>query len=182
MGSGTTLVEAKLLGRNAIGIDVNQQAIAITKNNLDFSCTSSSRIILRNASATNLNFIKDASIDLICTHPPYADAIKYSEDIEEDISLLQEQDFLEQMSYVATEAYRVLKSGKNCVIMMGDIRCHGKVVPLGFKVMQCFLDAGFLSKEIIIKEQHNCLSTDYWSKRNNNFLLLAHEYILVFEK
>ena len=45
-----------------------------------------------------------------------------------------------------------------------------------------FLRAGFINKEIIIKEQHNCKSTGYWEKQNNNFLLLAHEYIFVFEK
>lgn len=66
--------------------------------------------------------------------------------------------------------------------MMGDIRRHGKVVPLGFRTMEVFLDAGFKNKEIIIKEQHNCRSTSYWEKRKNNFLLLAHEYIFVFEK
>ena len=66
--------------------------------------------------------------------------------------------------------------------MMGDIRKFGKVVPLGFRVMECFLQAGFVNKEIIIKEQHNCRSTEYWKKQNNNFLLLAHEYIFVFQK
>ena len=39
-----------------------------------------------------------------------------------------------------------------------------------------------MNKEIIIKEQHNCLSTDYWKEQNRNFLLLAHEYIFVFQK
>ena len=48
--------------------------------------------------------------------------------------------------------------------------------------LQKFVDAGFRLKEIIIKEQHNCKSTGYWEKQNNNFLLLAHEYIFVFEK
>ena len=49
-------------------------------------------------------------------------------------------------------------------------------------MMECFLRAGFTNKEIIIKEQHNCRSTDYWEKQNNSFLLLAHEYIFVFQK
>ena len=49
-------------------------------------------------------------------------------------------------------------------------------------MMECFLRAGFTNKEIIIKEQHNCKYTGYWEKQNNNFLLLAHEYIFVFEK
>lgn len=78
--------------------------------------------------------------------------------------------------------YRVLKKGKMCAVMIGDIRKYGKVIPLGFRMMECFLQAGFSSKEIIIKEQHNCRSTEYWEKQNSNFLLLAHEYIFVFQK
>ena len=182
LGSGTTLVEAKLLERNAVGVEINARAISLAKRNLDFECESSSKIRIREGNAKELHFIKDNSIDFICTHPPYADIIKYSEDIAEDISLLGEGDFLESMNLVAKESYRVLKSGKFCALMMGDIRRKGNVVPLGFKVMNCFINAGFNSKEIIIKEQHNCKSTSKWKNANRNFLLLAHEYIFVFYK
>ena len=182
MGSGTTLVEAKLLNRNAIGVDINPQSVSISETNLQFQCETKSRIYLQNGSATDLCFIKDSGIDFICTHPPYANIIRYSKDIEGDISLLTYDDFLKEMSLVAQESYRVLKKGKMCAVMIGDIRKYGKVVPLGFRVMDCFLKEGFMSKEIIIKEQHNCRSTDYWEKQKNNFLLLAHEYIFVFQK
>ncbi len=37
MGSGTTLVEAKLLKRNAIGVDVNLDAVMVALNGLNFS-------------------------------------------------------------------------------------------------------------------------------------------------
>ena len=67
-------------------------------------------------------------------------------------------------------------------MMMGDVRQCGKVVPLGFRVMETFLKAGFENKEIIIKEQHNCRSIRFWDNKDNKFLLLAHEYIFVFEK
>lgn len=86
------------------------------------------------------------------------------------------------MQKVAEESYRVLKNNKCCAIMIGDIRRNGNIVPLGFKVMQCFLDAGFLSYEIIIKEQHNCRSTNYWKQKKRNFYMLVHEYIFVFKK
>ena len=36
MGSGTTLVEAKLLNRNVIGVDINPRAISISERNLQF--------------------------------------------------------------------------------------------------------------------------------------------------
>ena len=182
MGSGTTLVEAKLLNRNAVGVDVNPQSVSISETNLQFQCETKSKIFTRNGDATNLYFIKDNSIDFICTHPPYSNIIKYSEDIEEDISLLSTDVFLQEMQKVAAESFRVLRNGKMCAVMMGDIRVRGKAVPLGFRVMECFLGAGFQNKEIIIKEQHNCHSTGYWQKQKKDFLLLAHEYIFVFQK
>lgn len=182
VGSGTTLVEAKLLNRNAVGVDINPQAVLVSKNNLHFQCDTNSKIIVRNGNAAELFFIKDNSIDFICTHPPYANIIKYSNGIEGDISLLDVEEFLIKMGDVAKEAFRVLKKGKMCAVMVGDVRKHGRVVPLGFRMMECFLDEGFTNKEIIIKQQHQCRSTNYWENKNNNFLLLAHEYIFVFQK
>ncbi len=37
MGSGTTLIEAKLLGRNAIGVDINLDAVMVAQDRLNFS-------------------------------------------------------------------------------------------------------------------------------------------------
>ena len=182
MGSGTTLVEAKLLNRNAVGVDINPQSVSLSETNIKFQSETNSKIVIRNGSAVDLYFIKDSSIDFICTHPPYANIIQYSEGIDGDISLLSVDSFLEEMIKVAAEAYRVLKKGKMCAIMIGDIRQQGRVLPLGFRTMESFIKAGFMNKEIIIKEQHNCRSTDYWGNRCNSFLLLAHEYIFVFQK
>jgi len=66
--------------------------------------------------------------------------------------------------------------------MIGDIRKKGYVLPLGMNSMQKFVDAGFKLKEIVIKEQHNCRSTDYWEGKERKFLMLAHEYIFILEK
>ncbi len=182
MGSGTTLVEAKLLNRHAVGVDINPQSVSISETNLQFQCDTSSKIYIRNGDATDLHFIKNSRMDFICMHPPYANIIKYSKGLQGDVSLLDTDDFLKEMQKIAIESYRVLKEEKMCAVMMGDIRKHGKVIPLGFRTMECFLQAGFSNKEIIIKEQHNCFSTDYWEKRDKSFLMLAHEYIFIFQK
>lgn len=88
------------------------------------------------------------------------------------------------MKAVAKESYRVLKQTKYCAILIGDIRRNGHVIPLGFQMMQVFQKEGFILKEIIIKEQHNCKSTANWREKGKkyNFLLLKHEYLFVFEK
>ena len=184
VGSGTTLVEAKLLNRNCIGIDINPDAIKICRKAINFDMPKSGKITLMKGNAQKLDKIKNKSIDFICTHPPYANIINYSDGIKNDLSLLNVKDFIEAMKPVSTESYRVLKDNKFCAILIGDTRKNGRVIPLGFEVMKVFLSAGFKLKEIIIKEQHNCKATGYWktSSLKYNFLLLAHEYLFVFVK
>ena len=182
LGSGTTLIEAKLLGRNAIGVDINSEAVKLSNKNLHFTCQEKSKIFTKQGNANNLSFIKEESIDLICTHPPYADIIRYSKEIPGDISHLKYKNFLQELEQVAKESYRVLKKQGICAFMIGDIRKKGYVLPLGMNSMQKFVDAGFKLKEIVIKEQHNCRSTDYWEGKERKFLMLAHEYIFILEK
>ncbi|MEG1354093.1 MAG: DNA methyltransferase [Malacoplasma sp.] len=184
LGSGTTLIECKLLNRNGYGIDINKNALDISKNRLNFIANNKSIQTIKLGDAIDLSFIKDKSIDFVCTHPPYADIIKYSGDIEGDLSRLDYHDFLNNMQNVSNELFRVLKCNHYCSFMIGDIRKKGNVVPLGFLTMQAFIKSGFILKEIIIKEQFNCSSTNYWKEKSKqlNFYLLAHEYIFVLYK
>ncbi|WP_330654930.1 DNA methyltransferase [Anaerotignum sp. MSJ-24] len=164
-----------------IGLSSNERC----REKIDFEHDGANgRVYLHKGDVRKLEFISDESIDLICTHPPYADIINYSEDIPEDLSLLKINDFLEEMKKVASESYRVLKKGKYCAVLMGDTRQKGCMIPMSFEVMRIFENSGFKLKELIIKEQHNCRATGYW-KTNSikyNFLLIAHEYLFVFKK
>ena len=184
-GGGTTLIEAKLLNRNIIGVDVNETALSRCREKVDFEHEGANgKVYIRKGDARNLNFIRDESVDLICTHPPYANIIQYSEEIDEDLSRLKVKDFLKEMESVAKESYRVLKKGKFCAVLMGDTRQKGCMIPMSFDVMKIFQNSGFKLKELIIKEQHNCRATGFW-KTNSikyNFLLIAHEYLFVFRK
>jgi hypothetical protein len=50
--------------------------------------------------------------------------------------------------------------------------------------MERFLKVGFVLKEDIIKQQHNCKATGYRKKLSEkyNFLLIMHEHLFVFQK
>lgn len=183
LGSGTTLMESKLLNRRGVGIDINMAAINIAMERIK-NIKGNTFMYIKKGDARNLDFIKNESIDLICTHPPYSNIIKYSKDINEDLSLMSINNYYENINKVAEEAFRVLKKDKYCTIMIGDIRKNGFVIPLGFNVMNIFLKNNFRLKEIIIKEQHNCKSTEKWREisKKNNFLLIQHEYIFVLKK
>jgi 16S rRNA G966 N2-methylase RsmD len=193
VGGGTTAVEAKLLGRRCIARDINPGAVGITLENLRFSLPHHMRAEsglavyepeVQVGDARDLSDLPDNSVDLICAHPPYAGIIRYSAKISGDLSALSVPDFLREMQRVAHESLRVLKPGAKCAILVGDARRSKHVIPIGFLTLRVFLDAGFVLKELVIKRQHNCKTTGFWYSRSiqHNFLLLAHEYLPIFEK
>ena len=75
--------------------------------------------------------------------------------------------YFKAMAKVAKEAYRILKNGRICAIMVADIRKNQKFIPLGHYVINEFLKVGFILKDIIIKERHNCKSLIKWSQREH---------------
>jgi len=193
-GAGTTAIEAKLLGRRCLASDINKKAIELAKENLKFEINLlpfpeeqgkeyfEPELLVKDA--RDLSWLDDDSVDLICTHPPYANIIQYTDNKAEDLSFLDVKEFLEEMKKVAKESFRVLKPGRQCALLIGDTRRRKHVVPLGFWLINVFLEAGFYLRELIIKRQHNCKTTGFWYEKSikNNFLLLAHEYLPVFEK
>jgi len=189
VGSGTTLVECKLLGREGIGVDINPACIYLTRDRLNFTVEGFTppkpqRTFV--GDARNLDKIEDESIDFIATHPPYANIIPYSKErIEGDLSYVRSIDeYVREMRRVAEESFRVLKPGKFAAILVGDTRINKHYVPIAFRVMQAFLDAGFALREDIIKVQWQCKTTPLWRKRSaeHNFLLIMHEHLFVFRK
>ncbi|MFC1454768.1 TRM11 family SAM-dependent methyltransferase [Candidatus Undinarchaeota archaeon] len=185
-GSGTTLVECKLTGRNGIGVDINPDALMLARDRLDFNSPELSKTNQATyvGDARNLNRIPDNSIDLIATHPPYAFIIPYSNDrIGGDLSSIRNIDeFIVEMQKVAKESFRVLKEGAHCAILMGDARKRQHYIPITIRVMQAFLDAGFVLREDVIKRQWKMKSTrEKWGGKYN-FLKIAHEHLYVFRK
>lgn len=189
-GSGTTIIEAKLLRRRSIGIDINPQAIEIARQRTNFiiSPENEEDVIyepeIYSGDARNLSPIGDNSVDLICAHPPYAETLRFSSGIAGDLSHLKVDEFISDMHQVVRECFRVLKPGKYCAFLVGDTRRNKRVISIGFKTWGVFIEEGFLEKENIIKLQHNCKATGFWRERSidYNFLLLAHEYLFVFQK
>jgi len=177
-GGGTTLIEAKLLNRNIIGVDINPNALELCRDVTNFERDNCGKVYIRRGDARRLDFIPGETIDFICTHPPYANIIQYSKDIEADLSHYDIDAFLEQMKKVASESYRVLKKDKFCAILMGDTRKKGHVIPMSFEVMKIFESAGFKLKEVITS---CCWPTNIYSFSGsklvaNNRWLFYHSY------
>ncbi len=189
-GSGTTLVECKLLGRRAVGVDINPDAVMVARNRLDFAYTpldadyQAPEIKTYVGDARSLDLIGSESIDLIATHPPYASIIPYSHNREGDLSSVHNiAEFAQEMRRVAGECMRVLMPGKHCAILRGDSRRSKHFVPITPRVLMCFLEAGFILREDIIKLQWKMKSTrEKWFGKKYDFYLIGHEHLYVFRK
>jgi DNA modification methylase len=186
VGAGTTLIEAKLLSRNAVGLDINPEAIELTKAALRFKHQPPSEQQVKVADARDLSFLKDDSFELVLTHPPYMNIIKYSAGrIAQDLSNIGSlPKFCDEIEQIAKELFRVLKPNRFCAILIGDTRKGKHYVPLAFRVMQRFLRVGFVLKEDIIKVQHHCKYTERWrpKAKQGGFYLIMHEHLFVFRK
>lgn len=195
VGSGTTLVECKLLNRRGIGADINSDAIMVTRNRLDFSPPSDytfpsgkkyrePEIKTYVGDARNLDQVPKGKIDLIATHPPYASIISYSNQrVNGDLSNLSKiTEFVDEMRIVANQSYQVLRPGGHCAVLIGDTRKHRHFVPITPRVLQAFLDASFVLREDIIKLQWKMKSTREKWRGKYDFLLIAHEHLYVFRK
>ncbi len=215
VGSGTTCIEAKLLGRNCIGVDINYNAVILTLHRLywlekalesfrkqdvlqylgggdlagdiGFDDIVRARVEIYHGDARSLDKISDNSIDLVATHPPYYNIIRYSRSrrVEGDLSSVSKlEDYIRMIRDVVKEAYRVLKPGKYMGMLVGDTRIHKHYVPITHYVLLTLLDIGFILKEEVVKIQHKMKTTrEVWSKLSKrDFLLIYHEKLFIARK
>ena len=209
VGSGTTCIEALLLNRNCIAVDINYNAVILTHHRLYYLVKAlherkPKRLVdyvkdgntagsaysawykVYHGDARKLDKVPDNSIDLVATHPPYFNIIEYGEQgTEGDLSRTTSlEEYLTLFRQVAREIYRVLKPGGVLGVLIGDTRVKRHYVPITHYALMVLLDVGFVLKEEVIKVQHRMKTTrEVWSKlRDRDFLLIYHEKLFILEK
>ena len=189
VGGGTTPVECLLMGRNSIAVDINLDAISITRDRLNLPESIVSGLPKTthrtyHGDTRCLDKIGDNSVDLITAHPPYVNIIKYTKKVNGDLSQFDDYlKFFEEFRKAISEYYRVLKPGGYCAVLIGDTHNRSHFVPVTTRMMMDFLREGFFLKEDIIKKEWNCQSDRYSNKySNSNFLLTMHEHLFIFRK
>ena len=197
MGSGTTLIEARRLGRNSIGIEIQEKVAKIAREKLEqdktiFSENSRTEIFIGDSASLNLKEklerIGVPSVQFVIFHPPYWDIIKFS-DYEKDLSNAASlNEFLSLFSKVVDNSLSVLDTKRFFAIVIGDKYSKGEWIPLGFYVMQEILKKGHKLKSIIVKNFEETKAKrnqkELWRYRAlvGGFYVFKHEYIFLFKK
>lgn len=194
-GCGTTLIESQRLGRNCIGIElqdiVAQRAKELVSGEPNKFGTVS-EIVTGDSTTIDLKSIlhkhHQKSVQLLIMHPPYFDIIKFSND-PRDLSNARTVDkFLELMNEVVDNASAVLEKRRYFALVIGDKYSKGEWIPLGFLTMNEILKRGFTLKSIIVKNFEETLGKrnqkELWRYRAlvGGFYIFKHEYIFVFRK
>jgi DNA modification methylase len=195
LGSGTTLIECKRLGRNGIGVELNPivakaAKLTIEKENNPNKITT---VILKGDSGkiTILDKLKTLNINsfqFVIMHPPYWNIIKFSSKKNDLSNANSVQSFLKMFSDVVENIYPVLEKKRYCAIVIGDKYESGEWIPLGFYVLQEMMNKGFRLKSTIIKNFDNTTAKrnqkELWRYRAlaGGFYVFKHEYIFLFQK
>ena len=195
---GTTLIEAWLLNRHSIGIDVSKlayQTASARLERMELLSEQDSRRSIESEYRPQLiigdsTFVKDktsyndilpGTVKLLCVHPPYLDALTYTNGHPDDLSRIKEpEEFLTRMAAFAKGIIPYLASSNTCAVLIGDVRRRGRIIPLGAWTLDAFSKAGFQLEDIIVKTQHRDRSSEFYFSSSVGYLL-AHEYLYIFK-
>jgi DNA modification methylase len=196
LGSGTTLIECKQLGRNGIGIELLENIAASAKKTVDLEKTPDKKIITEiiNGDSSQLDFNKEfkrigiKTVQFLIMHPPYWDIIKFSKNKNDLSNAKNINDFLKLFGKIVDKTYPLLDKERYFALVIGDKYFKGEWIPLGFYTMQEVLKRGYKLKSIIVKNfdetKGKMNQKELWRYRAlaGGFYIFKHEYIFLFKK
>ena len=201
LGSGTTMIEAKRLGRNCIGVELLPEMAEHSEKYVQLQSPEENvwtKVIVGDSSSSDVQKRVFASLEsmgrtqaqLIIMHPPYHDIIPFSDD-ERDLSNAPTvKEFVTKFGDIVEAFSDMLEPKHYLAIVIGDKYVNSELVPLGFHLMsETLLRGNNMSlKSIIVKNMVNNRAKrnleNLWRYRAlaGGFYVFRHEYILLFKK
>ena len=195
LGSGTTLIECRRLGRNGVGIELNDEVAARAEELVQQEKTRHSirtEIVTGDARTIDARRVLDncgaEQVQLLIMHPPYHDIISFSEDDKDLSNAASTDDFLKMFGEVLDNIDPVLERGRYFALVIGDKYSKGEWIPLGFHCMSEVLKRPYSLKSIVVKNFEETRAKrdqkQLWRYRAlvGGFYIFKHEYVFIFKK
>ena len=195
VGSGTTLIECRRLGRNGIGIELNGEVVYKAReriereNNMQNITT---KVVMGDNTELDYHQLLSAlginSVQFVIMHPPYFDILKFSDNPKDLSNSNTVYDFLSRLEVAVKKSRDVLDKNRYLAVVIGDKYEDGHLVPLGFYTMQMIMKSGFSLKSIIVKNfdetKGKRSQKELWRYRAliGEYYIFKHEYIFLFIK
>jgi DNA modification methylase len=207
VGSGTTLIAAQDLDRNAIGFDLKSEYIELCANRLNsnnglFSSTWQMAI---KDNAMNINkYLESESLSLIWTSPPYANLLnrvrknksrrdrnneqlgkieQYSQD-PADLGTMSLEEYTTSMGDIFEKLLPLLREKAHCVINVPDMWWENKRITIHVALIEELRKRGYELRNIIIWDRTNIVNRIGIFGWPSNYITMGvtFEYLLDFWK
>lgn len=207
-GIGTTLLAAQDLNRNAIGFDLKQEYIDITYDRLSRGnlINKSQQIAIKEDARNIPQYLKENTISLIVTSPPYSRFLdkprlnksmrgdlrnnkhyltvqQYSQD-DRDIGTLNTNEFVKELGTIFGNLLPFLRKRAHCIIDINDLWWKNKRYPTHALIIEELNKIGYDLRNVIIWDRRPLVNRVGIFGWPNNFIKLGttFEYILDFWK
>jgi len=196
LGSGTTLIECRRLGRNGIGIELNTKVAQKAKDiieqerNIENVVT---EVIIDDCTTADIHDAvltkhKIKCVQLLILHPPYHDIVKFSGDQRDLSNAENTETFLRMFGDAVDNVTPFLEKGRYLALIIGDKYAKGEWIPLGFYCMSEISKRGYTLKSIVVKNFEETRGKrnqkELWRYRAllGGFYVFKHEYVMLFKK
>lgn len=205
VGSGTTLVAAADLNRNAAGFDLQHQYISLCEKRLGEqpNLFNHSRQVAIQDDASNIaKYLKPSTVSLIWTSPPYANLLnrarknksrrfrdneqlgkieQYSQD-PRDLGTLPIEQYSQTMGDIFQSLLSLLKPKGHCVINVPDMWWENKRITIHVSLIEELRKRGYELRNIIIWDRTNVVNQIGIFGWPSNYITMGvtFEYLLDF--
>jgi DNA modification methylase len=177
------------MNRKYLGYEISKDAYNYTINkfkDLKLSERENFNVDIKNEDCINMESLKDESVDLIFTCPPYWDIEKY-ESCKGQLSDIEDYDiFLKELMLRLNISIKKLKKDKYMCIVIGDFRKNKKYYALHSFLIQSMENNKDIKLHDIIAVQNIPFNTAAFyfgpGKKSAKITSKAHEYLLVWKK
>jgi len=199
-GMGTTLIECRHLGRHGIGLELNADVAARSRERIALAENAAgvaTPVLVGDATSTAAMVAVRAELarlgrqeaDCFILHPPYHDVIRFGDDPRDLSNAPDLAAFLASFRRAAANAHALLRPGRFMALVIGDVFVRSDLVPLGFECLNVCREVGFRLRAINVKdiqgnERGKGKNENLWRYRalKQGFYIFKHEYVMIFRK
>lgn len=205
VGSGTTLVTARDLNRNAVGFDLQKNYINLCAKRLAENVNmfnDTNQIAIQDDARNIPQYLEDESVSLIWTSPPYANLLnrkrknksrrnrkneqlgkieQYSQD-KRDLGILELEDYSKAMGDIYEAILPLLRPKGHCVINVPDMWWENQRITLHVSLIEELRKRGYELRNIIIWDRTNIVNGIGIFGWPSNYITMGvtFEYLLDF--
>jgi DNA modification methylase len=206
VGSGTTLIAARDAERNALGFDLSEKYIELSRERLyGLPASSVTRQIAVCDDARNIDkYVNPGTVKLIITSPPYANlpnrkrknksrrgqerkneqygkVEQYSQD-PRDLGILPLEEYSQEMGEIFAKLLPLLQTKGHCVINVPDMWWEDERITIHVSIIEVMRKVGYELRNVIIWDRTNIVNRVGIFGWPSNYITMGvtFEYLLHF--